>query len=142
MSRYIRFSVLTRLLVFFLLALSITISPQFTGAQSGTFSIDCPQGETYIALFDSCLGFADAVGLAVSWSLIIGILIAGVKLSIGAIQYMFSTGDPQKLQNARDTLTDAALGLVLLVSAWVLLGYIEASLPASWGIRFFTIDLN
>ena len=101
------------------------------------FAVECNinAGETYIAIFDSCLNFSQTVGLGVTWSLMIGTLLAGIKLAIGAFQLILSTGEPQKLQNARETITDAFLGLVLLSIAWVLLGYLNATFPETWNIN-------
>ncbi len=101
-----------------------------------TSNVSCPDGQTYIAIFDSCLDFGQAISTMVSTTLIIGMLLAGMKLAIGAMQFVFSSGNPEKLTAARETLTDAALGLTLLVSAWVLLTYLQGTLPENWQIHF------
>lgn len=104
--------------------------------------VQCPGGTTFIAVFDTCLDFGQAIGWATSYALVIGTLIALVKLAIGAIQFIMSSGNATKLENARMTMTDAVVGLVLIVSAWVLLGYISASFPEEWRIHFFTLPFG
>jgi hypothetical protein len=106
------------------------------------FGIECPQGFIYIAVFDMCLNFGQATGLAVSWALILGTLIALAQFAIGAVRMITSSGQPGRLQNARETVTDAVVGLVLIASAWVLLGFIGSTLPATWGINFFVLPFG
>ena len=124
-----------------LFVLSIFIAvPTFAGNLNA--GVSCPeQTETYIALFDACLSFGKTVSLTVSWALLIGTVVALVKLAIGAVQFIFSTGDPGKLTNARSTLTDAFLGLILIASAWVIFTYLAATFPKQWGINLVFFDL-
>ena|SRR3989344_4343573 len=44
-----------------------------------------------------------------------------VMLVVGGLKYMFSGGDPKKAEAAKGTLTAAFLGLVLIVSAYLIL---------------------
>ncbi len=133
MSRFIR---LTRaLLILFILLIPVIVSPAIANAQALS-NVSCPDGQTYIGIFDTCLNFGSMISMTVTAALTIGILLAGMKLAIGAMQFIFSSGNPEKLQSARDTLTDAALGLTLLAAAWVLLTYLQGTLPEDWQIHF------
>ncbi len=101
--------------------------------------VQCPANQTYIAIFDSCLDFASTMSWTMTWALIIASLLALVRFAIGSIQLVFSTGDPSKLQNGRESLTDAILGLVLLSIAWIVFGYLNSTLPPEWQINLLTL---
>jgi len=102
------------------------------------FNVKCDSTrQTYISLFDMCVDFQNGIGLIISWILILATLLAGVRIGIASVQFVTSEGDPGKLQEAREALTDAFLGIVLLVSAWIILGYINATFPADWHIDLF-----
>ncbi|NTV30482.1 hypothetical protein HGA91_00685 [candidate division WWE3 bacterium] len=138
-----RFQFNTALIIRFftiLSAISMIISPV---ASANAFGVACPkESEVYIALFDSCLSFGPAISLTISWSLAIGTVLALAKLAIGAIQFSFSTGEPGKLANARATLTDAFLGIILIASAWIIFRFISGSLPDQWDIDLLFFDLS
>lgn len=108
-------------------------------AAGAGFGVGCGTNQTYIGIFDACLDFGQVIGGTVSWAMIIGTMLALIKFAIGAINFVMSAGDPGKLENARITITDAMIGLVLMVSAWVMLGYLNASFPDDWQINFFTL---
>ncbi len=102
------------------------------------FNVKCKSTrETYLSIFDMCVDFQNGIGLIISWILILATILAGVRIGIASIQFVTSEGDPGKLQEAREALTDAFLGIVLLVSAWIILGYINATFPADWHIDLF-----
>lgn len=48
-----------------------------------------------------------------------------IMLLIGGFKYLTSGGDPKKAQSAKDTLSHAILGLVLIIAAWFILRFIE-----------------
>ncbi len=126
------------LILTLLVAISWLVAPTTFAASRG-FGINCPGEEIYIGVFDACLDFGEIVGTGVNWAMILGTMIALTKFAIGAIQFILSSGDPTKLENARTTVTDALIGLTLLVSAWVLLGYLSAAFPEDWQINFFVL---
>lgn len=70
-------------------------------------------------------------GLECIFSQILGIIarLAGlavfVMLIIGGWQYITSGGEKQAAQKARNTLTYAILGLVLLIASWFILRFIK-----------------
>lgn len=48
-----------------------------------------------------------------------------LMLLTGGFSFLFSGGDPKKLEQARGTLTNAIIGLVVIVSAYVILRIIQ-----------------
>ena|SRR3989344_8313525 len=44
-----------------------------------------------------------------------------IMLLVGGFGFLFSGGDPKKLEQARGTITNAIMGLVLIVSAYIIL---------------------
>jgi len=63
---------------------------------------------------------------------VIGVIVAlaGVALFImfvvSGFSFLFSSGDPKKLEQARGTLTNAIIGLVIIVAAYLILRLIGA----------------
>jgi len=55
-------------------------------------------------------------------------LAAFVMLVVGGIQWMTSTGDPTKTKNARDKMTSALLGLLIVLSSWLLIRVLNPDL--------------
>lgn len=49
-----------------------------------------------------------------------------VMLLIAGFTFLFSAGDPKKLEAARGTLTNAVIGLVVIVTAYLILLVIRA----------------
>lgn len=48
-----------------------------------------------------------------------------IMLLVGGFRYMFSGGDPKKVEGAKGTLTAAILGITLVVGSYVFLRLIE-----------------
>ena len=55
----------------------------------------------------------------------LGGIIAFIFLILGGFKYLTAGGDPKKVEQARNTLTYAILGLVLLLLAWFILYFVE-----------------
>lgn len=62
-----------------------------------------------------------------------------VMLLIAGFKFLFSAGDQKKLEEARGTLTNAVIGLVVIVSAYLILRIIGAFTGL---INLTTFDLN
>lgn len=62
------------------------------------------------------------------WAVVLGGLAAFVMLVVAGIQYLTSTGDPGKAKDARDRITSAIGGLVLLLSSFILLNILNPEL--------------
>jgi len=48
-----------------------------------------------------------------------------IFIIIGGFQYLTAGGDPKKSESAKNTITYAILGLVLLILAWFILKFIQ-----------------
>lgn len=48
-----------------------------------------------------------------------------VMFLVGGFSFLFSGGDPKKVEQARGTLTNAIIGLVVIVAAYLILKLIE-----------------
>ncbi|OGG11246.1 hypothetical protein A2Z00_01210 [Candidatus Gottesmanbacteria bacterium RBG_13_45_10] len=49
-----------------------------------------------------------------------------VMLVVGGFSFLLSGGDPKKLEQARGTITNAIIGLVIIISAYLILRIIQA----------------
>lgn len=74
------------------------------------------------------------IGLA----LIIGIVIFLFILLIGAIQWITSGGDKAGIESARGKITNAFIGIIILLAVFVLIKLVEDF----FGINILTIDLG
>ncbi len=52
-------------------------------------------------------------------------VVAFVMIIVGGFQLLTAGGDPKKAQTAKNTITFAVVGLVLLIVAWLILKFIE-----------------
>jgi len=50
---------------------------------------------------------------------------AFIMIIIGGFQYLTAGGDPKKAESAKNTITYAVLGLVLLIIGWFILKFIS-----------------
>ncbi len=68
----------------------------------------------------------EVFGRILSLAIPFGGLAAFVMLIIGGFKYLTSGGDPRKSEAAKQTITYALVGLVLLVSAFLIINFIKA----------------
>ena len=73
-----------------------------------------------------------AIPYAIEWGFIIGAVIFFFMLLIGAIKWISSGGDKQKVEDAKGTLTNAFIGLVILFAVFAILGLLDT---------FFNVNL-
>lgn len=71
----------------------------------------------------------------------LGGIIAFAVFLLGAFNYLTAGGDPKKAQAAQNTITYAALGLILLIAIWFILQFI-ADFTNVESILDFTIKSN
>lgn len=83
---------------------------------------DCAAWEdrTWVGTFRTCMNLGETLNTTIQWAIILAGAAALARLLIGAVQYIMSSGDPKSIQNARETLTNAVIGLILVVSAWLI----------------------
>ncbi len=62
------------------------------------------------------------------WGILLGGLAAFVILILAGFQYLTSVGDPVKMQEARNRIRDAILGLILLLSTFLILNTLNPEL--------------
>lgn len=87
-----------------------------------TQAVPCPNG-----VCDTAIGQIDANNTAgiiqIIFRFVVAIAGTGaiILLLIGGYRIMMSRGDKEKLQNARDTITSAILGLVFIILSLIIL---------------------
>ena len=74
----------------------------------------------------------------VSLILVVGAVIFFFSLVMGAIQWISSGGDKQKLESARGRITSAIIGLVVLLAAFAIIRIIQDF----FGIEILTLDIE
>jgi hypothetical protein len=98
------------LLIVFVCLLSV---PLFIFAAESTATINNPIGaETFVQL----------VEMVVQWILNIAMVLAPLVIVYGGLIYMTAAGDTGKITQARNIILYAALGLLLALLAWSLVG--------------------
>ena len=60
--------------------------------------------------------------------MIIGAILAFAILIFGGFRYLTSAGNPLAMTDARKWIWDAILGLILLLCAWLIIGFINKEL--------------
>lgn len=60
------------------------------------------------------------VNNALTWVLVIAAIVFFFMLVIGGIKWILSGGDKQQTENARNQITAALVGLVIVFSAWAI----------------------
>lgn len=68
---------------------------------------------------DQILG--NIIGAVVGMFIIVGFVAALIYILIGGMAWLTASGDKTKLQVARDRITQAILGLIILVSTWAIM---------------------
>jgi cbb3-type cytochrome oxidase subunit 3 len=61
---------------------------------------------------------------AIIWGLILGVVIFFFMFLIGGIKWISSGGDKQKLEEARGTITNALIGLIILLALFAIIGLV------------------
>lgn len=90
---------------------------------------ECPDGYIKIGApapgEPNCLpetsAFADYIGMIYNLAITLSIILATVMVIYGGYRYMTSSGNPETLAEAKDIITGAIIGLVLLVLAALIL---------------------
>lgn len=82
--------------------------------------------------------FAKAIPAAIGVLFVIGTLIFFATLVLGAINWISSGGDKQRLEGARDRISSALIGLVILFAAFAIVNLIETF----FHISILTLDIG
>jgi hypothetical protein len=67
-------------------------------------------------VFNDCQTIPTYINAVLSSILSIGWVVAAIFLAVGALQYITSAGDKNKATDAKTTLTNALIGIVVLLS--------------------------
>jgi len=100
----------------------------FTAYAAGCTSFDFSSCTTIIG----ANGYLNAI---LSTILTLGWIVAAIFLAYGAIQYITSAGDTKKATEAKTTLTNALIGIVILL----LIGSILSMVSTIFGSRAITL---
>jgi hypothetical protein len=76
-----------------------------------------PTGNSPASLSDLEVLFQRVISIALG----LGGIVLFIMLVVGGFKYLTSGGDPKAVESAQKTLTSAILGLVLLLSAYLIL---------------------
>ncbi len=82
--------------------------------------------------------FGNFIPKLISLLFIVGSLAFFFMFLIGAIRWITSGGDKAQIEGARSQITQAVIGLVLMVSIWAIAKLLETVL----GIKLLNIDLT
>lgn len=106
------------------------------GTGSGTGTISNPALGPALQGFQQSTGgtafFSTLIPHAVAVGFIIGTLIFFFMIVVGAIEWISSGGDKQKLESARGRITNAIIGIIVLFASYAIIKVIE---------RFFGISI-
>jgi len=101
-------------------ASAYTVCDKVTGGQQ---SSACSTGGD-----DPVAGQNGVLNKVISILSIVGGIIAVIMISIGAIRFITSGGDPSAVSSAKNTIIYAAIGLVVIVLSRVIIGVIIGKL--------------
>lgn len=63
-----------------------------------------------------------------NFAIMIGGLLAFLMILIGGVRYLISAGNPAAINDARDQIFSALLGLIILLASWIILNVINPQL--------------
>lgn len=116
-----------------ILILIIILAGLFTAINAPVYSAE--QGYQFLEKLPS-FATAPSPGAGLSsylqWLFVFAISFAGIAavsmIIIGGIQYITAYGNPSQIENAKNRIYQALLGLLLIVSAWLILYTINPDL--------------
>lgn len=71
--------------------------------------------------------FGSVIQTIIAWLLVIAILLFFFYFLVGAIKWITSGGDKQSVESARNTITHAIIGLVIMFAVFAIIKIIEGS---------------
>jgi len=129
--------------LFLLLFLVIAVFPLFSEATMNYTPMEQIPGSTTTSSTDWCtyLSYIYKFGL---WAVGIAALL---MISIGGFMYISSAGNNASMEKAKGVITDAVAGLVVALSAWILLNTInpnlvKCSLPTTLKVNTINTSTN
>jgi len=110
------------------------VPPPVPGAPPAVPDTNCPVDSTYVALTDSCISVGDFNNFLFNLLILAGVLVAIYRATTGFFMFMTAEGNPEKLKGGREALTQAMVGLLIVVAGWVFIRLFETILPDTWNI--------
>lgn len=102
----------------------MNLIPQvFAQAETKSITVNKPTG-----FYTS---FETMISQVLNIALIVGVIIVLFYLVLGGIDWMTSGGDKGKTESARNKITAAVIGLIILVSAWAIMTFVQSLLGIS-----------
>lgn len=83
------------------------------------------------------LSFAAIIAAAIKMVLVIAALVFFFMLVIGGIKWILSEGDKGKTEQARNQITQALIGLVIVFAAWA----ISQLIGTFFGVNIFQLEI-
>jgi hypothetical protein len=115
------------------------VQPIAVYAQRPTPDVQCVDGagnpdpnQTYIAIVNDCVYVSAFLTFMLNLFIIAGVLAGVYRISLGFFLINTALGDPSKLQAGREALTEAVVGLLIVVGSWALIRFMESFAPANW----------
>jgi hypothetical protein len=113
-------------IILFFLALTLIVFGSEVFALEVLGNIPSPTGRR---LTDES-SITEVVAFFYEWGIALGGLAAFIALIIAGFQYLTSMGEPAKMKEAKDRISSAFLGLILLLSSWLILNTINPQLTS------------
>jgi ABC-type multidrug transport system fused ATPase/permease subunit len=106
-------------------------------AQQADINLAVPGGSGFENL--TTLSFADLISYAIQLILIVAAVLFFFLLVLGGIRWITSGGDKGQTEAARNQITAALVGLVIVFAAWAIVQLVETF----FGVRILSgLDIN
>ncbi|MEK7525944.1 MAG: pilin [Patescibacteria group bacterium] len=96
-----------------------------------------PSTDDFETLSPENLTIASLISGLITFALVIAAIVFFFMLVIGGIKWILSGGDKGQTESARNQITAALVGLVIVFSAWAIAQLIKAF----FGVDIFTLEL-
>jgi hypothetical protein len=102
---------------------AFSLAAQNADGGGGTIDLGPPAGAGLEGL--AKISIANMVPVVIQVALIVAAVVALIFLIIGGIKWITSGGDKTAVEGARNTITAALIGLVIVFAAWAIIKLIE-----------------
>jgi hypothetical protein len=110
------------------LIISITLIGLLAAVSSALAATRTPWPDTPTGYSFPDEGIPELIRYFYEWAIALGGLLVFVALLIAGFQYMSSTGNPAMMQEAKDRIKSAFIGLALLLGSWLILNTVNPQL--------------
>lgn len=132
-------AILTYFFIFPKAAMAIVSVPGTTGSSSGSGGkITNPALSDNLQSLSGIEYFRRLLPALVTLAFVIGAIVFFFMLLIGGIRWMTSAGDKASLESARGMIVNALVGIVILFSAFAIVGLVELF----FGIDILSLDIG